>query len=161
MSKPYQSLVGSLMYLACANSLHIWRRATNRDARRSVCSKMLIVCGVPEVWRSTYLKTVEIVTSADGECMALGESFKKVAGEPIVIYEDNQGAKALAKNVCYQEMTKYIDIRYYFIPEKVTSGEVELTKNHLVVFLTKGLSSKTLRYLMDHANISPKHEALN
>ncbi|KAE9089359.1 hypothetical protein PF010_g19021 [Phytophthora fragariae] len=52
-----------------------------------------------------------------------------------VIYEDNQGAMALAKNVGYQARTKHIDIRYHFIREKVVSNEEELeyvdTKNQL------------------------------
>jgi len=82
-----------------------------------------------------------------------------------VIYEDNQGAMALAKNVGYQARTKRIDIRYHFIRENVMSGEVELeymeTKNQLADFLTKGLSSKTLRYLMMKSNVVVKLETSN
>ncbi|KAE8961584.1 hypothetical protein PR001_g29996, partial [Phytophthora rubi] len=64
-----------------------------------------------------------------------------------------------AKNVGYQARTKHIDIRYHFIREKVVSNEVELeyvdTKNQLADFMTKGLSSKTLRYLMMRSNVGP------
>eukprot|EP00644_Phytophthora_capsici_P019157 jgi/Phyca11/133879/e_gw1.926.2.1 len=51
--------------------------------------------------------------------------LKDIGAEQVgatVIYEDNQGAMALAKNVGYQARTKHIDIRYHFIREKVTSG---------------------------------------
>ncbi|POM81699.1 Rve domain containing hypothetical protein [Phytophthora palmivora] len=69
---------------------------------------------------------------------------------PTVIYEDNHVAMALAKNVGYQIRTKHIDICYHFIREKIASGEVGLTyeepKNQLAEFLTKGLSTMTLRY---------------
>ncbi|KAE9066920.1 hypothetical protein PF010_g27676 [Phytophthora fragariae] len=79
--------------------------------------------------------------------------------------EDNQGAMALTKNVGYQARTKHIDIRYHFIREKVVSNEVELeyvdTKNQLADFMTKGLSSKTLRYLMMRSNVGPKLETSN
>ncbi|KAE9282555.1 hypothetical protein PF001_g23254 [Phytophthora fragariae] len=82
-----------------------------------------------------------------------------------VIYEDNQGAMALAMNVGYQARPKHIDIRYHFIREKVVSNEVELeymdTKNQLDDFLTKGLSSKTLHYLMMRSNVGPKLETSN
>eukprot|EP00644_Phytophthora_capsici_P010287 jgi/Phyca11/123570/e_gw1.51.353.1 len=64
-----------------------------------------------------------------------------------VIYEDNQGAMALAKNVKnvgYQARPKHIGIC-----EKVLIGEVELeymeTNDQLADYLTKGLSSKTFR----------------
>ncbi|KAE9180698.1 hypothetical protein PF005_g23177 [Phytophthora fragariae] len=72
---------------------------------------------------------------------------------------------ALAKNVGYQARTKHIDIRYHFIREKVVSNEVEMeymdTKNQLADFMTKGLSSKTLRYLMMRSNVGPKLETSN
>ncbi|GMF59146.1 unnamed protein product [Phytophthora fragariaefolia] len=79
-----------------------------------------------------------------------------------VVYEDNQGAMALAKNVGYQAHTKHIDIRYHFIREKVSSNEVELvyveSKNQLSDYLAKGLTTKTLRCLMMASNVRPKLE---
>ncbi|KAE8884963.1 hypothetical protein PF005_g13677 [Phytophthora fragariae] len=72
---------------------------------------------------------------------------------------------ALAKNVDYEARTKHIDIRYHFIREKVVSNEVELeyvdTKNQLADIMTKGLSSKTLRYLLMRSNVDPKLETSN
>jgi hypothetical protein len=80
--------------------------------------------------------------------------------EPTVIYEDTQGTIALAKNVGNQARTKHIDIRYHFIREKVASGEIELvymkSKNPLADYLTKGLSTKTLCYLMMTSNVGPE-----
>ncbi|KAE9171598.1 hypothetical protein PF005_g27075 [Phytophthora fragariae] len=100
----------------------------------------------------------------------IAEKFllKDIGAEQVgatVIYEDNQGAMALAKNVGYQARTKHIDIRYHFIREKVVSNEVGLeymdTKNQLDDFMTKGLSSKALRYLMMRSNVGPKLETSN
>ncbi|KAE9286444.1 hypothetical protein PF008_g26661 [Phytophthora fragariae] len=129
------------------------------------------------VWRSTFQKTVAL-SSTEAEYMALSDCVKEcvwmrrllkdIGAEQVgatVIYEDNQGAMALAKNVGYQARTKHIDIRYHFIREKVVSNEVELeyvdTKNQLADFMTKGLSSKTLRYLMMRSNVSPRLETSN
>ncbi|KAE9164209.1 hypothetical protein PF005_g30125 [Phytophthora fragariae] len=102
------------------------------------------------------------------ECVWMRRLLKDIGAEQVgatVIYEDNQGAMALAKNVGYQARTKHIDIRYHFIREKVVSNEVELeyvdTKNQLADFTTKGLSSKTLRYLMMRSNVSPRLETSN
>ncbi|KAE8966953.1 hypothetical protein PR001_g28243 [Phytophthora rubi] len=198
-SKPYRLLVGSLMYLACGTRPDISTKdvsivydgllgtqleaysdadwAGNRDDRRSVSGMLLMLCGAPVVWRSTFQKTVAL-SSTEAEYMALSDCVKEcvwirrllkdIGAEQVgatVIYEDNQGAMALAKNVGYQARTKHIDIRYHFIREKVVRNEVELeyvdTKNQLADFMTKGLSSKTLRYLMMLSNVSPKLETSN
>ncbi|KAE8992242.1 Retrovirus-related Pol polyprotein from transposon TNT 1-94 [Phytophthora rubi] len=228
-SKPYRSLVGSLMYLACGTRPDIsvavaklsrflenpgekhWDAgikvvryllktkdvsivyegllgtqleaysdadwAGNRDDRRSVSGMLLMLCGAPVVWRSMFQKTVAL-SSTEAEYMALSDCvkecvwirrlLKEIGAEQVgatVIYEDNQGAMALAKNVGYQARTKHIDIRYHFIRKKVVSNEVELeyvdTKNQLADFMTKGLSSKTLRYLMMRSNVGPKLETSN
>ncbi|POM70698.1 Polyprotein [Phytophthora palmivora] len=59
-----------------------------------------------------------------------------------VIYDDNLGAMALAKNVGYQSRTNPIDIRYDSVRERVKGGEVELffqqSKNQLADFLLQG-----------------------
>ncbi|POM79514.1 Retrovirus-related pol Polyprotein, partial [Phytophthora palmivora] len=161
-SKPYRSLVGSLMYLACGTRPDIavavaklsrylenpdhrhWDAgikvvrylmktkdaaitydgrmgteltaysdadwAGNRDDRRSVSGVMLMMCGAPVVWRSTFQKTVAL-SSTEAEYMALSDCIKEVVWMrrllknigaaqhgPTVIYEDNQGVMALAKN---------------------------------------------------------------
>ena len=43
-----------------------------------------------------------------------------------VIYGDNPGAIALAKNPQFHATTKYIDIEHHFIQEKINVGKVEL-----------------------------------
>ncbi|GMF57644.1 unnamed protein product [Phytophthora fragariaefolia] len=151
--------------------------AGNRDDLRSVSGMILMMCGAPVMWRSTFQKTVAL-SSTEAEYMALSECAKEciwmrrllmdIGAEQVgatVIYEDNQGAMALAKNVGYQDRTKPINIRYHFICEKVVSKEVKLeyieSKNQLTDFMTTGLSSKTLRYLMMQSNVGPKFEGSN
>ena len=70
-----------------------------------------------------------------------------------VIYEDNQGCIALSANPVFRKRTKHIDIRYHFIRERVTSGEVELryipTEEQLADLLTKGLPKPRTIMLRD------------
>ncbi|KAE9266726.1 hypothetical protein PR003_g32022, partial [Phytophthora rubi] len=127
-SKPYRSLVGSLMYLACGTRPEIsvavaklsrflenpgekhWDAgikvvryllktkdvgivydgllgtqleaysdadwADNRDDRRSVSGMLLMLCGAPVVWRSTFQKTVAL-SSTEAEYMALSDCVKE------------------------------------------------------------------------------------
>ena len=62
-----------------------------------------------------------------------------------IIYEDNQGAIALAKNPVSHKRTKHIDIRYHFIRECVNRGSVELkycpTASMIADVLTKRLAT--------------------
>ncbi|GMF23820.1 unnamed protein product [Phytophthora fragariaefolia] len=127
--KPYRSLIGSIMYLACGTSPDIsvavaklsrflenpgenhWNAgikvvkyllktkntgilydgassservaysdadwAGNRDDRRSVSGMMVMMCGAPGVWRSTFQKAVAL-SSTEAEYMALSECVKEV-----------------------------------------------------------------------------------
>jgi hypothetical protein len=82
------------------------------------------MCGAPVVWRLTFQKTVAL-SSTEAEYMAMSDCVKECVwlrrllkdmrsehSDPTVIYEDNQGSMALAKNVGYQARTKHIDIHY-------------------------------------------------
>lgn len=51
----------------------------------------------------------------------LGEDLSVNA---LKVYEDSQGAIALAKNPEFHKRTKHIDIRYHFVREKVEDGHV-------------------------------------
>lgn len=42
------------------------------------------------------------------------------------VYEDNQGAIALAKNPVNRQRCKHIDIKYHFIRENINSGRLSL-----------------------------------
>ncbi|KAE9317857.1 hypothetical protein PR003_g18375 [Phytophthora rubi] len=127
-SKPYRSLVGSLMHLVCGMRPDIWVAvvklsrflenpgekhwdagmkvvryllkpkdvcivydgllgtqleaysdadwAGNRDDRRSVSGIMLMMCGAPVMWRSTFQKTIAL-SSTEAEYMALSDCVKE------------------------------------------------------------------------------------
>ena len=44
----------------------------------------------------------------------------------IVLYEDNEGAKALAENPLSSGRSKHIDVRWHFIRDLVRSGAVRI-----------------------------------
>ena len=61
----------------------------------------------------------------------------------MTIQADNKSAIALAENPIHHGRTKYIEIRYHFIREKVTEGKIKLefvpTKDEAADGLTKPL----------------------
>jgi hypothetical protein len=60
-----------------------------------------------------------------------------------IIYGDNQGSIALAKNPVFHARSKHVDVQHHFVREKVASGEVEVqfvpTKDQIADGLTKAL----------------------
>ena len=65
--------------------------------------------------------------------------------DSILVFEDNQGSIALAKNPEFHKRTKHIDIRYHFVREKVESGEVTIeycpTQDMLADIMTKPIAA--------------------
>lgn len=73
------------------------------------------------------------------------------------LWEDNQGAIALAHNSGYNARSKHVDIHHHFIREKVVKGEIKInymeTQNQLADILTKGLATKRFEFLRNHVRI--------
>lgn len=71
----------------------------------------------------------------------MNELGEAAGNESVTVYEDNQGAIALAKNPEFHKRTKHIDIRYHFVREKVEDGQVALeycpTQDMLADIMTK------------------------
>ena len=99
------------------------------------------------IWLSRLLEQINPSTpTATKALIALGSS----PSQPVyslaatIIYCDNQGAVALAKNPTQHSRTKHIGIQQHFVREKVTTGEIELqyvpTAEQVADGLTKPLS---------------------
>jgi hypothetical protein len=79
---------------------------------------------------STYKAEYIGQTNATKEAIWLKRLLDKVRSElglqaqATVIYCDNQGAIALAKNPQFHARIKHIDIQHYFVREKVNEGLV-------------------------------------
>ena len=73
------------------------------------------------------------------------------ADEAVKVYEDNQGAIALAKNPEFHKRTKHIGIRYHFVRERVEDGQVVLqycsTKEMKADMMTKPIPAVQFEHL--------------
>ena len=91
-----------------------------------------------------------------GEGFHLCEFWKGLGYDlaPLLVYQDNQAAMALAaKGKSTSSRTKHIAIRYFWIKERIDSGEVELeylpTQQMLADLLTKPLQGELFVRLRD------------
>ncbi|KAF1334706.1 Integrase catalytic core protein, partial [Globisporangium splendens] len=128
------------------------------ETRRSTSGYVFVLNGGCISWRSKKQRTVAL-SSTEAEYMALSEAtqeavwlkaFMHELGEDagdgaLTVFEDNQGAIALAKNPEFHKRTKHIDIRYHFVREKVEDGQVVLeycpTQEMLADLMTKPIAT--------------------
>src|SRR5579859_3800899 len=131
--------------------------------RKSVGGYLFCLAGGAVSWAAKKQPTVAL-SSMESEYMALTQAAKESIwiqrlieelGIPIanvnVIYADNQGSIALAKNPEYHARTKHIDIQHHFVRECVENGSIILqyvpTNEMAADAMTKGLTRDLLRYL--------------
>ena len=97
------------------------------EDRKSISAYIVILAGGAVSWRSKKQSTVAS-SSTEAEYMALLEATKESIwvqrllselGQTVenanIIFEDNQGAIALANNPEHHARTKHIDIQYHFV----------------------------------------------
>ena len=124
----------------------------NED-RKSISGYLFMLGGGAISWSSKKQSTVAL-SSTEAEYIALVQAAKEsiwlqrllselgwTERDHKVIWEDNQGAIALAVNPEYHACTKHIDIQYHFIRECVENDRIKLeyipTAEQLADALTK------------------------
>ncbi|GMG18299.1 unnamed protein product [Phytophthora fragariaefolia] len=129
----------------------------------------------PVVFKSKFQRTVAL-SPAEAEYMVLSLYVQEVfwtramltdmgkeQHEPTQIWEDNQGAIAVAQNAGYHARTNHVDIRHHFIRENVERGTIKVdyvdTKHQLADLLTRALGTKALKFLRDASGIKAKATA--
>ena len=130
--------------------------AEDKADRKSTSGQVHLLCGAPISWLSKKQATVALST-AEAEFIALAASVQEVIflrnllaelgypQSPTVVYEDNQATIFSLKNLgSDHNRTKHIDLRYFFLREKVADGLVIIkyvsTDNNVADALTKPLS---------------------
>ena len=91
------------------------------------------------------------LTFAIQEAKFLSQLFVDMQGcreQPVLLYADNQGAIALAKNPVHHQRSKHIDIRYHYIRSEIQNGNVELfyvpSESNVSDIFTKPASKQSL-----------------
>jgi hypothetical protein len=113
--------------------------AGDLDKRRSLTGFVFTLSGCAISWKATLQSTVALSTT-EAEYMAAAEAVKEaiwlrglvsdlgLQQDDTVVFCDSQSAIHLTKNQMYHERTKHIDVRYHFLREVVTQGDITVKK---------------------------------
>jgi Reverse transcriptase (RNA-dependent DNA polymerase) len=143
--------------------------ASDLESQRSTTGYLVLLSGTAISWNSRAQKTIAL-SSTEAEYMSLSDtcrqliwmrSFLKELGMPvgaIPLCGDNQGAIFNASNPVQEKRTKHIDIRFHYIREKVSDGEVTLhfvtTDQNPADMFTKNLARDNFLRCRSHLGIT-------
>jgi hypothetical protein len=103
-----------------------------------------------------YMAACEACTEAIWLRKLISDLFDQIP-KSTIIYCDNQSCIRLSKQPVFPERSKHIEIKYYFIQDKVQEGEVKLkyipTDEQTVDILTKPLSRIKFAYFREKMGI--------
>ena len=131
------------------------------DKRRSLTGYVFTLGGCAISWKSTLQSTVAL-SSTEAKYMAITEVIKEAIwlktflgeiaslDDPIMVFCDNQSVVHLTNDPMFHERTKHIDIRYHFVCDVISEGNVLVkkisTEANPVDMLTKPLSIAKFKF---------------
>ena len=137
---------------------------------KSTTGYLFQIGGTAITWQSKKQSCVAL-SSAEAEYVALAAAAQEAIwlkqlnedltgkGEPVMLYEDNQSAIAIAKNPQFHGRVKHINIKYHFIREQVYDNNIKLkycqTSDMIADMLTKGLGKIKFEKLRELTGIVP------
>ncbi len=131
------------------------------DTTRSVSGYVFKVANSTISWCSKKQATVAKSTT-EAEYVSLSHASQEAiwmrkTDQPILLYEDNQGAIEISKNPKFHNRTKHIDITFHFIRERISSNEIKVvycpSDDMLADIMTKGLPKERFEKLRDMLNV--------
>ena len=124
--------------------------------RKSISGYVFTLAGSPISWQAKKQTTVAQST-VEAEYAAMAHAAKEMIWfkyllkdlgmskyQPAILFCDNQGAIALAKNPTHHAKTKHVDVQLHFIRDHVEKGTINVkycpTEVMLADLMTKGLA---------------------
>jgi hypothetical protein len=93
------------------------------------------------------------------------KELKQLKDLPTMIYQDNQGTIALAKNPIFHSRSKHIDIKFHFTRDKIQDGVIQVeyksTQEMVADALTKSVNKVKLQEFIKSVNMQDETRAEN
>lgn len=143
----------------------------NLDDGRSTAGYIFNMGSGAVSWQSKK-QSVVALSSAEAEYMSLSiagcqalwlrgllTELEHPQDDPTTIFCDNKSAIALTKNPVFHGKSKHIRIKFHFIRELVSNGEVKIefcgTKDQLADCFTKALQIGSFKFMKDCLKVQP------
>ncbi len=145
--------------------------AGDLDDRKSTSGYLFMLCDGAVSWKSQKQRCVALST-AEAEYVAMSAAVQEsvwlhqliseltdssLGINPVLIYEDNQAAIAMAKNPQFHGRAKHIEIKHHFICDQIARGIIKLeycpTSQMIADILTKGLSRDSFSELRKNSGV--------
>jgi hypothetical protein len=151
---------GGLVLNVCAYADADW--ANNTGDRKSISGWVAKLNGDAVSWSSKKQRTVALST-CEAELYAEAAAVQEVlwlrgllkelglrCQMGSLVYGDNQSTIAISKNGVRSDRTKHVDVKYHFITETISSGEVKLqwvpTTEQQADIFTKALAAPVFEH---------------
>ena len=151
----------------------------NGPNRKSMFGFLVMLNDVPVSFR-TKRQSIFALSTTEAEYIGLCEGIKELmfvwnmlkflgvqVKEPLVVYNDNQGAINIGNDLSSVSRTKHIEMKYFFVQELVENGKITLkyiqTKDMLADILTKPLGKNAFSDLcrrIQHLDIRQDEEGV-
>jgi hypothetical protein len=143
------------------------------------------LAGAPLVWKSKLQMEISLST-LESEYSALSQAMHQLMPSHLLIiellsildnretlksyisctvFEDNNGALALATNQLITAPTKYFHVKWHHFGNVVTTGDINVvkvsTKDQLADYLIKGLPSEVFQYVWSKVGKTYRYDASN
>ncbi|KAG8503721.1 hypothetical protein CXB51_001724 [Gossypium anomalum] len=170
---PYSSAMGSLMYaIVCSrpdlsyavSAVSRYMANPDLDRRRSLTGYVFTIGGCAISWKATLQITVALSTT-EAEYMAITEACKEAIwlkglfsefNEDLqisTVFCDSQSAIFLTKDQMFHKRTNQIDVRYHFVHDIITRGDIVLsrisTHENPADMMTKSLPITKFEHFLD------------
>ena len=149
-----RKVAGAFYYTGAPVTAYSDASFADRDDRKSTAGVLLLFNGTAIMWSSKTLKTIAC-SSQDAELMALSDCSREIVFlqnlldsigysiPKVRLRGDNMGSLFVAENPANHQKTKHIEVRYFFVRQKVEEGRIVLsfvpTAEQQADFLTKAL----------------------
>ena len=141
------------------------------DSRKSTSGQIFLLGGCAISWRSKK-QSIVALSSTEAEYVALCEAAQETTWlrnllhdiglqqeQPTTVFEDNQGALALAHNPRDHPRTKHMDVKYHFIRDTIERKRMSVvycrTNQMVADTFTKGLAKPAFEKLRGAMGVEP------
>ncbi|CAB4023016.1 Hypothetical predicted protein, partial [Paramuricea clavata] len=146
--------------------------AGDLNDRKSTSGYRFQINGAAVSWRSKK-KTCVALSTAEAEYVAFSAAAQEALwmgqlltdlnvniDEPVTIYEGNQSAIAMSKNLQFHGRSKHIDIKYHFVRDQVEKKTLTVlycpTGSMLADLFTKGIAKEQFKKLRELTGVAIK-----